>query len=165
MAPSEVLAVVAQVAVTLAGFAGIVVVFRPGGLDEWSAVERFRLRLLLVNSALPLVLALFGLLLLTIEPPVPEIWRWCSGAAFLAQFVFGVMTQSMAKISGAAVVDPVSKLLYWSMAALGTAALLLQLVNVVWLGKFWPLFAGMFVHLLAAVLQFVRMILLPPHQR
>jgi hypothetical protein len=78
MPPSEVLAIVAQVAVTLAGFAAIVVVFRPGGLHEWSPLERFRLRLLLINSTMPLVLALLGLLLLTIEPAVPGI---CVGIA------------------------------------------------------------------------------------
>lgn len=98
MAPGEVLSVVAQVAVTLAGFAGIVVVFRPGGLHEWSAVERFRLRLLLINSAMPLLLALLGILLLTIEPPVAGIWRWASGVAFVAQVAFGVMTRRTAKL-------------------------------------------------------------------
>ena len=163
MPPSEVLAVVAQVAVTLSGFAGIVVVFRPTTLHQWSPVERFRLRLLLINSALPLVLALLGLLLLTIEPPVPGIWRWCSGVAFLAQSIFAVMTQSGARASGATLVDAFSKVLYYSMSVLGTATLFLQLLNVVWLGRFWPLFTGIFVHLLAAILQFVRMVLMPPH--
>jgi hypothetical protein len=34
------------VAVTLAGFAGIVVVFLPESVHQWSRVDRFRLRLL-----------------------------------------------------------------------------------------------------------------------
>jgi len=69
MQPGEALDVAAQVAVTLAGFAGIVVVFRPQSLHEWSIVDKLRLRLLLTNSALPLVSSLFAILLLTIEPP------------------------------------------------------------------------------------------------
>lgn len=48
----------AQVAVTLAGFAGIVVVLRPDSVHQWSALDRFRGSLLLMNSALPLGLAI-----------------------------------------------------------------------------------------------------------
>ena len=68
MQPSEALGVAAQVAVTLAGFAGIVVVFRPDSVHQWSALDRFRLSLLLMNSALPLGLAMFGMLMLSVEP-------------------------------------------------------------------------------------------------
>jgi hypothetical protein len=35
-------------------------------IHEWSTLDRFRLHLLLANSALPLVSSLFGILLLTI---------------------------------------------------------------------------------------------------
>ena len=79
MQPSDALNAVAQVAVTLAGFAGIVVIFRPGSIHQWSALDKFRLRLLLANSALPLAYSLFGMFLLTIDPPPAAIWRWCSG--------------------------------------------------------------------------------------
>ena len=50
MEPNEALGIAAQVAVALAGFAGIVVVFRPQSVHEWSRLDRFRLRLLLHNS-------------------------------------------------------------------------------------------------------------------
>ena len=43
------LSVAAQVAVTLAGFAGIVVVFLTESVHQWSRADRFRLRLLLSN--------------------------------------------------------------------------------------------------------------------
>lgn len=56
MEPGEALGLAAQVAVTLAGFAGVVVVFRPASVHQWSSLDRFRLRLLLSNSILPLVL-------------------------------------------------------------------------------------------------------------
>ncbi len=68
MQPSEALGVAAQVAVTLAGFAGIVVVFRPQSVHEWSALDRLRLTLLLMNSVSPLVFSLFGMLLLSVDP-------------------------------------------------------------------------------------------------
>src|ERR1041384_4832911 len=80
MEPGEAISTAAQIAVALAGFAGVVVVFRPQSVHEWSAIDKFRLRLLLANSALPLISALFGVLLLTFDPPPIAIWRW--GSAF-----------------------------------------------------------------------------------
>src|SRR5438105_14053025 len=87
MQPGEALGVAAQVAVTLAGFAGIVVVFRPDSVHRWSALDKFRLQLLLTNSTLPLAYALLGLALLTLDPPPAAIWRWCSGIGFVSQLL------------------------------------------------------------------------------
>ncbi len=53
MEPGEALSTAAQVAVALAGFAGVVVVFRSGSVHEWSPINKLRLRLLLSNSILP----------------------------------------------------------------------------------------------------------------
>src|SRR5438445_556228 len=94
MQPGEALDVAAQVAVTLAGFAGIVVVFRPQSVQEWSPLDRFRLHLLLTNSALPLVYALFGILMLSLASPPLMIWRWCSTFAFVAQVLMYVLMAS-----------------------------------------------------------------------
>src|ERR1044072_4292308 len=85
MEPNEALGIAAQVAVALAGFAGVVVVFRPGSLHQWSTIDRFRLRLLLHNSICPLADALFGMFLLTIKPAPLWIWRECSLFALLFQ--------------------------------------------------------------------------------
>jgi hypothetical protein len=73
--PGEALGLAAQVAVTLAGFAGVVVVFRPSSIHQWSSLDRFRLRLLLNNSIFPLAYSVFGIFLLTIKPPPETIWR------------------------------------------------------------------------------------------
>ena len=82
MEPGEALGIAAQIAVALAGFAGVVVVFRRESVHEWSPLDKFRLRLLLANSILPLALCMIALLLLTLEPAVTGVWRWCSGVAF-----------------------------------------------------------------------------------
>jgi len=50
MEPSEALSTAAQVAVALAGFAGVVVVFRRKSVHDWSTLDKFRLQLLLANS-------------------------------------------------------------------------------------------------------------------
>src|SRR5438132_9745073 len=88
MEPGEALGLAAQTAVTLAGFAGVVVVFRPASIHQWSSLDRFRLRLLLNNSVFPLAYSVFGILLLTIKPPPESIWRWCSGVAVVCQVPF-----------------------------------------------------------------------------
>ncbi len=79
MQPGEALATAVQVAVALAGFAGVVVAFRSGSLHNWPAIDRFRLWLLLGNALGPLLAGLLGILLLTFEAVPGSIWRWCSG--------------------------------------------------------------------------------------
>jgi hypothetical protein len=164
MEPGEALSTAAQVAVTLAGFAGVVVVFRSDSVHDWSLIDKFRLRLLLNNSILPLTLCMVGILLLTINPI--SIWRWCSAFAAVLLFWFAATTTKVARaftpnqfrIAGA------SQFILYSGFALGTAATLLQVCNVVLLGTFWPFFTAIVIQLLAGMLQFVRLIVLPPHQ-
>jgi hypothetical protein len=43
-------------------------------------------------------------------------------------------------------------------------AVALQAINFAVWNRFWPFFAVIFVHLLAALAQFIRMVLLPPHE-
>ncbi|HKP03347.1 MAG TPA: hypothetical protein VJU77_08270 [Chthoniobacterales bacterium] len=163
MQPGEALSTAAQVAVTLAGFAGIVVVFRPDSVHRWSAIDRFRLQLLLTNSALPLAEALFGLLLLSADPPPASIWRWCSGFGFAAQLLVIVGTRNRTRRLSRADLEGVHKLLFYPIALLATAAMALQAINFSVWNRFWPFFGLIFIHLVAALAQFVRMVLLPPH--
>ena len=161
MEPGEALGLAAQVAVTLAGFAGVVVVFRPASLHQWSSLDRFRLRLLLNNSIFPLAYSVFGILLLTIKPPPESIWRWCSGVAVMCQVPFAIINFTEARRLNAAEFKGVSKLMFFPLFAIGILTVLLQLYNIVALNWFWPFFAGIVVHLIAAMLQFMRLVLLP----
>jgi hypothetical protein len=68
MEPGEALGSAAQVAVALAGFSGLVVVFHSESIHDWSAVDKFRLRTLLGNSVLPFALSMIAQLLLTVDP-------------------------------------------------------------------------------------------------
>jgi hypothetical protein len=163
MQPGEALDVAAQVAVTLAGFAGVVVVFRPQSVHEWLAIDRLRLRLLLANSALPLVSSLFGILLLTIDPPPNGIWRWCSGFAFLTMVPFFASLGAVRRQISSTEFQTVSKRLYYGVSLLGTAAIALQAINIVRWNQFWPFFGGILFHLSSAIAQFIRFLLLPPH--
>ena len=79
MEPEAALTIASQIAVALAGFVGVVTAFRAQSVHEWEAIDKFRLRLLLTNSILPLAYCLFALALLAIKPAPFHFWRWCSG--------------------------------------------------------------------------------------
>jgi drug/metabolite transporter (DMT)-like permease len=96
MQPSEALSTSAQIAVTLAGFAGVVVAFRSGSVHERSNVDKFRLRILLINSSIPLGLSIFAMLLSTTALEQERIWQVCSVLAFVLTVVVGqFMTHSL----------------------------------------------------------------------
>src|SRR5207249_2926068 len=165
MAPGEALGIAAQVAVTLAGFAGIVVVFRPESVHQWSGLDKLRLRMLLYNSIYPLAYALVGIFLLTTDPPPVSIWRWCSGFVLVAQ-VPGIISLALIRRHLSALdMQGVTKSLFYPIAALGVVSLLLQVANLVVWNRFWPFFVVISLHLLAAMLQFLRIVLLPPKKQ
>ena len=164
MEPGEALGIAAQIAVTLAGFAGVVVVFRRESIHEWSPADKLRLRLLLTNSILPLVFCMTGILLLTIRPLPTGIWRWCSGFALVVSVLFAIpMTKMFRRLDLRQIqTGRVTRLVFYLFGTLGIAANLLQLYNAAVLGAFWPFFCGIVVQLLTGTFQFARMILLRP---
>lgn len=164
MQPGDALNVVAQVAVTLAGFAGIVVVFRPESVHQWSTLNKFRLRLLLLNAALPLAYALFGIFLLSIDPPPVAIWRWCSGFTVTTQIVFIISIRSPMRSIPPAEFQSMSKVMFYSASVVGCITMGLQVINVALLNRFWPFSAALCAHLVLAIAQFVRMILIAPER-
>src|SRR6201998_640938 len=89
MQQSEALSTAAQVAVTLAGFAGVVVAFRSGAVHEWSRIDQFRLRILLTNSAIPLVLSIVAMLLASTGLDQDRLWQVCSVLAFVTVTLSG----------------------------------------------------------------------------
>ena len=162
MEPGEALGVAAQIAVALAGFAGVVVVFRRESVHEWSGIDRLRLRLLLANSLLPLGLCMLGLLLLTIEPMPLGIWRWCSGVAFVASLLFPItMTRRFRSLRVREIQrERSTRFIFYLFGVFGIAANLLQLFNAAVLGALWPFFTAIVVQVVTAMFQFARMILL-----
>jgi len=164
MEPGEALGIAAQIAVALAGFAGVVVVFRREAVHEWSEIDKLRLRLLLANSILPLGLSMLGLLLLTIKPMPPGIWRWCSGIAFVANLSFVTVTTKMSRRLDLPNVQrqPETRFIQYVFGAFGVAAMLLKVSNIALVGGFSPVFAGIVYQLVTAIAQFARMVLLVP---
>ena len=164
MEPGEALGIAAQIAVALAGFAGVVVVFRRESVHEWSAVDKLRLRLLLANSLLPLGLCMMGMVLLTIKPMPPGIWRWCSGIAFAVSLLFAItMTKYFRRLDVRQERrERATRFILYLFAMFGIAATLLQLYNAAFLGVFWAFFISIVFQVIIALFQFARMIFLPP---
>ena len=164
MEPGEALGIAAQVAVALAGFAGVVVVFRRESVHEWSPIDKVRLQLLLANSILPLGLCMMGLLLLTIKPMPPAMWRWSSAIEFVVFLLFVVTMSKTFRRLGVRKPqrESDSGFMLYFFGVFGTAAILLQVYNVALPGAFWPFFAGIVYQLVMAMAQFARMILLLP---
>jgi hypothetical protein len=164
MEPGEALGVAAQIAVALAGFAGVVVVFRRESVHEWSSIDKLRLRLLLANSILPLLLCMVGLLLLTIRPPPAGIWRLCSACGlvvFLSFFITMRKTFRRLDIRQIQRERPTGFVFYF-FGTLGMATMLLQVYNAALLGAFWAFYTAIIFQIITAMFQFARMILLPP---
>jgi hypothetical protein len=153
MEPGEALSTAAQ-AVALAGFAGLVVVFRRESVHDWSAVDKFRLRLLLTNSILPLALCMIGLLLLTVKPTPAGIWRWCSGAAVVILLPFAITaSRTFRRLDSQQLQSALAAgVAFYLFGLLGAGALLLQFFNIAIIDAFW---AVLYRHCRAPVSRYV----------
>jgi hypothetical protein len=108
---------------------------------------------------LALGLSMVAQVLLTVEPPLNGVWRWCSGVAFVALSVFGItITASFRSFDVRELEGPSANFIFYLAASIGTSATLLQLYNAAFLGAFWPFFAGIVLQLVFAMFQFGRMI-------
>jgi hypothetical protein len=162
MEPNEALGITAQVAVTLAGFAGVVNVFKPDSVQRWSRLDRTRLQLLLHNSLCPLAYALFGMFLLTIKPTPLWIWRECSLFGLLFQIPGGLIAFRNARVLTPEEKEHTNWTLLYAIGGMGALTQLLQVWNIATLNLFWPFFLAIVMHLMAGMLQFTRMVLLMP---
>jgi hypothetical protein len=164
MEPGEALGVAAQIAIALAGFAGVVVSFRSGSLHEWQAIDKLRLRLLLNNSIVPLILCMIAVWLLSVKPPPVWTWRVCSALALaLTVPITVVMSREPGSANrlGLKLSGP-SRLLFFLFGVIGTAAMLLQIYNLAVLNAFWAFYATVTFQLITGAVQFVRLILIRP---
>lgn len=160
MQPSEALSASAQVAVTLAGFAGVVVAFRNRSVHEWSNIDKFRLQILLTNSGTPFVLSIFAMVLLSTSLGAPTIWRLCSLFTFImlvaAGSSYGTVLRRFSpkefKASG------VRRAILFSGSVFASAVTLLQLYNVIRLQTSGRFFAAIATLLVLAMLQFILLV-------
>jgi hypothetical protein len=164
MQPTEALTTTALVSVTVAGFTGVVAVFGAGPLHEWPHVDRFRLRLLLLFSLLPLALCMLSLLFLATDLPEPVVWRWSSGLA--AALFLGAGLWSLVQFARFPATElqsvGASRVVFYGGAVLGFGTCALQIYNLAALAKFWPFLTATVISVLSATVQFARLVLNRP---
>jgi hypothetical protein len=167
MEPGEALSTAAQIAVTVAGFAGVVVAFRSGPLHEWPLIDRYRLWLLLGNALTVFFASLFGMLLLTIKPMPIYIWHFCSGFWVLLIIPFVVLTQRRQAEVGPALNRELGayRYVFYAFSIAGTVLVFLQAFNALIKGAFWFFYGAIAFQLALGTLQFARMILLQSRAR
>jgi hypothetical protein len=160
MQPSEALSASAQVAVTLAGFAGVVVAFRNRAVHEWSKIDKLRLQLLLTNSAIPFVFSIFAMVLSSTTLGSPMIWRLCSLFTFVTMVsIANIFRRSFHQLSRKEFKASGGRTwIFYPASLLGIGATLLQLYNVITLQTFWPFFAAIATLLALAMIQFVLLV-------
>ena len=160
MQPSEALTTSAQVAVALAGFAGVVVAFRSRSVHEWSKIDKLRLQILLTNSAVPFVLSILAMVLLSTSLDVVTIWRLCSVFTFVMFVATGStygtavrrFTREEFRASGS------RRAILSTGGVFVIAVTLFQLYNIIRLQTFWPFFAAIATFLVLAMLQFILLV-------
>ena len=102
------------------------------------------------------------MLLLTMKPPPESIWRWCSGFAAMCEIPVAVTSIKRIRTLSPADFKGVSKIVFYPLFSLAGAVFILQFYNLAVLNSFWPFFANIFVDLIGAMAQFVRLVLLLP---
>ena len=87
MDEGENLRTMAEIAVALAGFTGIVVVMGHRALGTWAELELLRLKMLLITSLAVLFFSLLPLVLMTLNWTSNRIWTICNSAIALTHLV------------------------------------------------------------------------------
>jgi hypothetical protein len=145
----------------MAGFAGVVAAYRNQTEHGWGEVERFWLRLLLLNSILPFTFSLVGIFILAAGLLPAAEWRWSSGIAAACLVPYGVM-----------IVRNLRGLSLGALEAAGSGYFvsrgLFSILIIIWLMQlwnaaaglaFWPFFAAILALILGAIFQFARLVL------
>ena len=155
---SEILIGIAEIAVALAGFTGIVVAFGSRSLGSWHPGDRLRLSFLLESSLTAGGFALLTLLLVQVFE-VESAITWMIGSALWALFMpwslwsSHVRIQQNLELHGD--IDTVSNRLVFFVFLL---LIVIQLANVVYFWQFSPLLAAMCFNLAGSAMQFARLI-------
>ena len=160
MNANEALLTIAEIAIAIIGFAGIVFALRPTQSHVSDAMHRLRLRLMIEGSASVMVYAFFPFVLSGI---LPEQQTWAIGSGFLAftsPIHVGSIYQRQRRLFGKALIR--ETLLFDTsviiMAVGVEAVLILNCLGVLFEPRFAGYLLGVLLPLGVAVAMFVRAI-------
>ena len=153
----EILIGIAEIAIALGGFTGVVVAFGSRREGAWHPGDRLRLGFLLEASLTAAGFALLGLLLIAADLGSQTTWMVCS-AAWAAFMVYSLVASRVAlKVNQEAHGD-IDRFANRVTATLFIVFIALQVANVLRLQELWPFLAGLVLNLAGAAMQFARLI-------
>jgi hypothetical protein len=149
--PGDVLSLIVEVCVAIAGFSGIVIVLGRRQSGEWTSVDRLRLDGLLNASVAPMSISGLALILLASRVPSDSVWWICSGVyAVLYGLFWARYMRRAAKLTP----EETNRTQMVTVAVSGTATILLLAANALLLHAFWPLAVGLSYHVGLALFNF-----------
>lgn len=128
---------IVDIAIGIAGFAGIIAAIQQRGLAEWPARRRVLLQILFFSSAMAIVFALLPSVLVSADIPPALVWKTGSGA--LLAWYIGIVPYRIAQNRKSGAARSLPRLLLW--AALAAS---LQIYNLTTSGTAWPYLFGIF---------------------
>jgi hypothetical protein len=153
----ELLIGIAEIAVALAGFTGVVVVFGSRSAGAWHPGDRLRLGFLLEASLTAGGFSLLALLLLNSVGDNQLAWA-ASSAAWALFMTFSLYSSRLRIRKNSDSHGDVDRIANLLVACLFVALILLQAVNAVVWQQFAPFLAALFLNLAGATMQFARLI-------
>ena len=155
MNPSDFLSTVAQVAVAIAGFSGIVVAVGQRTVRDLAPVDRVRLVGLVADTSLALMLSLMTMILLNTDIALSRVWLVCSAVeAIVIPVSYGIRFRYAFRTAAADVTRAHARATLAIFLPILIVVFLLQAYNVVLLREFWPFAVGLVFHVWASLAVF-----------
>jgi fumarate reductase subunit D len=152
----DVLSILAQLAIAITGFSGVVSVFSPKAGATFGNLDYLRLASLLTASLSAFVLCVIAILLLIASIDEKAVWRIVSllvafeRAVWLSQFV---RNRNLFSRRGQALI------FFYIFSAGGALVIMLASTNALLLGMFWPFTSCIVWYLIESSFVFVRLTL------
>lgn len=163
MTYEDALSTLAEVAIAITGFSGIVSVFGRRSVGQWSVAERNRLLALLIVSLTALLFCLLPFILLLV--PVSESICWRSLSLFFVVPMIMFEARLIPIANDARRIPRTEREVSLAIAGIFIMGDLLAIVGLIFnglvLGVVWPYLAAIIWGLTKAAISFVRLTLVP----
>ena len=149
------LSAVVDIAIGIAGFAGIVAAIRQRKLSKWPPEQLILLQILFTASAAAAIAGLLPSFLMETGLSEQSVWRFSSAA--LLCWAVGALTFRFRQSRKYGVRQQIPKF----VVAWGITSIILQLVNIAMLGVAWPYLFGVMTMLINGFSVFLILVLRP----
>ena len=149
---------IAELAIALAGFSGVVVVFGSRHDGSWHPGDKLRLGFLIESSLTAAGFALLALLLLYVFPDTPGT-AWTGVSIFWSLYMLWSLYSSHRRIKlNSKTHDDIDRFANGIVTTIFLALIVLQVANVILFMAFAPILAALCFNIAGAAMQFARLI-------